>query len=218
MESKYLDINFRARYFTLGSPSPRIKYVWMVCHGYGQLAERFISKFEVLNDGTHFVTAPEGLSRFYLSHTEKRIGASWMTSEERLVEIDNYLNYLNQVFEQIMSPIIQNSGAAINLLGFSQGASTICRFANQENISFDRLILWAGSIPPDLDYDIARSKFNRGQVDIIYGDQDQYINPEHLAIQEKAVRKLKIHPRITVFHGKHSLVPKVLEKLVNGID
>ena len=35
--------------------------------------------------------APEGLSRFYLEGFSGKVGATWMTREDRLNDIDNYL-------------------------------------------------------------------------------------------------------------------------------
>ena len=79
-----------ARYFTLGSPEDAAE-VWFVCHGYGQLAARFLERFRPIEANRRCIVAPEGLSRFYLTETatERRVGASWMTREDRLHEIDD---------------------------------------------------------------------------------------------------------------------------------
>src|SRR2546425_5855384 len=74
-----------ARYFTLGSPQHAAD-VWLVCHGYGQLASRFLERFRPIAAERRCIVAPEGLSRFYLTESpaERRVGASWMTREDRL--------------------------------------------------------------------------------------------------------------------------------------
>ena len=46
--------------------------------------------------------APEGLSRFYHEDHES-IGASWMTREERLEEIKDYLMYLDLVHDRVFA-------------------------------------------------------------------------------------------------------------------
>src|ERR1051325_10016453 len=53
--------------------------------------------------GRRRLVAPEGLSRFYLSEraTERRVGASWMTREDRLAEIADYLGYLDAVYDDV---------------------------------------------------------------------------------------------------------------------
>ncbi len=186
----------------------------MVCHGYGQLAPYFIKKFDPLDDGANLVVAPEGLSRFYLDTRENRIGASWMTKEDRLLDIKNHLEYLNQVFDQAIRPIHEKWQVKINLLGFSQGVATICRYAAQEQALFDKLILWSGTIPPDLNYAQARLNFRKAQVHLVRGDQDQYVDQVYLENQKTAVAKLEIRPEIKVLSGNHSLDPDVLRTLI----
>ncbi len=63
----HLPVTRTARYHTLGPESGAPKQLWIVCHGYGQLAARFLRHFEIINDGTRLIVAPEALSRFYLT-------------------------------------------------------------------------------------------------------------------------------------------------------
>src|SRR5205809_2907590 len=102
----HLSVAKTARYFTLGERSGGVAQVWFVCHGYGQLAGRFLEKLRVLDDGTgRLLVAPEGLSRFYLSESpaERRVGACWMTREDRLAEIDDYVQYLDAVYAAVFT-------------------------------------------------------------------------------------------------------------------
>src|SRR5437867_5464394 len=89
MHEHHLSVSRTARYFTLGERSAAVAEVWFACHGYGQLAARFLEQLRVLDDGTRYLVAPEGLSRFYLSEspTERRVGARWMTREDRIADI-----------------------------------------------------------------------------------------------------------------------------------
>ena len=91
-----------ARYYLAGSPSGKTKNIWIVIHGYGQLAGKFIQQFEFLINDETVVIAPEGLSRFYTgSATGELIGAGWMTKEERDNEIKDYIISLttNKVYD-----------------------------------------------------------------------------------------------------------------------
>src|SRR5881409_4124826 len=103
MHEHHLSVSRTARYFTLGESSRAVGEVWFACHGYGQLAARFLEKLRVLDDGTRYLVAPEGLSRFYLTErtTERRVGASWMTREDRLAEIADYVRYLDAVYDDV---------------------------------------------------------------------------------------------------------------------
>src|SRR2546426_7091347 len=80
MQEHHIGVTRSARYFTLGDSSRGVGEVWFVCHGYGQLAARFLEKLRVLDDGRRYLVAPEGLSRFYLteSPTERRGRGAWV--------------------------------------------------------------------------------------------------------------------------------------------
>src|SRR5439155_683249 len=125
MHEHHLSVSRTARYFTLGERSAAEAEVGFACHGYGQLAARFLEKLRVLDDGTRYLVAPEGLSRFYLSEspTERRVGASWMTREDRLAEIADYVQYLDAVYQEVFG-LLDRSQVTVHALGFSQGVAT----------------------------------------------------------------------------------------------
>ena len=129
MQEHHLSVNRTARYFTLGSSSRGVAEVWFACHGYGQLAARFLEKLRVLDDGRRYLVAPEGLSRFYLSESpaERRVGASWMTREDRLAEIDDYVPYLDAVSADVFRSL-DRARVTVHALGYSQGAATASRW------------------------------------------------------------------------------------------
>ncbi|MEJ2217163.1 MAG: hypothetical protein P8099_11165 [Gemmatimonadota bacterium] len=103
MIERHITVSRVARYYTLGPPAIDAAEVWFVLHGYRQLAGRFLRRFEALDDGTRRIVAPEGLSRFYVDDDSgphgpgSRVGASWMTREDREREIDDYVAYLDAV-------------------------------------------------------------------------------------------------------------------------
>ncbi|MDN5212478.1 alpha/beta hydrolase [Fulvivirgaceae bacterium BMA12] len=215
MNEVHLNFQFKARYCQLGTINEQTEHVWFVCHGYGQLAESFIKNFEVLDDNKHCIIAPEGLSRFYLNGFVGRVGATWMTKEDRLTDIENYINYLNAIYEDAIG---SRKDLHITLLGFSQGVATISRWANQEDLHFHRLVLWAGVIPPDLNVDLARRKLNQLEIFIVYGDMDPYIKQQQLNEQNKHIEDLRIDPTILVFEGLHVIDRKTLLKISTGSD
>src|SRR3989454_12743218 len=107
MQEHHIGVSRTARYFTLGNSSSGVGEVWFVCHWYGQLAARFLEKLRVLDDGRRYLVAAEGLCRFYLSEspTERRVGASWMTREDRLGEIEGYVRYLDVVYAEVFGSL-----------------------------------------------------------------------------------------------------------------
>src|SRR3989454_6016320 len=91
LKEHHIGVSRTARYFALGDPA-RAGEVWFACHGYGQLAARFLEKLRVLDDGRRYLVAPEGLSRFYLSEspTDRRGGAGWVRRGGRPAAVEEY--------------------------------------------------------------------------------------------------------------------------------
>jgi len=201
-----------ARYFTLGSPEGATD-VWFVCHGYGQLASRFLERFHVLESEHRCIVAPEGLSRFYLTEnpTERRVGASWMTREDRLHEIDDYVRYLDTLHTQVVP-----GNARVTALGFSQGTATVCRWAAFGAARIDRLLVWGGEVPPDLDLGDARvSARLRGlHLTLVFGTKDQFFTPKIVATTESRLKEHKVDYERIQFDGGHEIDEATLRSLI----
>lgn len=203
-----------ARYFASGGRQPG--QVWFVCHGYGQLASRFLDKFRALDDGRRYVVAPEGLSRFYLSESpaERRVGASWMTREDRLAEIDDYVRYLDAVYADVFGSI-DRGRVTVQALGFSQGAATVSRWVAFGDARVDRLVLWGGEFPPDLDLTIqpAAHRLRAARPTLVYGSADEFITPKVASAITARLREFAIPCEEIVFEGGHALDDSVLRRL-----
>jgi predicted esterase len=212
MNEHHVRVTRTARFFTLGDIHNSLQQVWFLCHGYGQLARYFIQHFEILNDGRRLIVAPEGLSRFYLQGFSDRVGASWMTREDRLHEIDDYVNFLNAVYGQIFEKI-RSEKVKVFALGFSQGTATVCRWISHGTAKIDHLILWAGLMPPDLDLKVHHKIFQKLNLTSVVGSHDEFANFEQLADQEKRLREHGISYRLVSFDGGHELNQKTLEEL-----
>ena len=216
MQEHRLAVRRSARFYTLGEPGPSTREVWFACHGYGQLAGRFLEKLRVLDDGRRYLVAPEGLSRFYLSEspTERRVGASWMTREDRLAEIDDYVRYLDAVYADVFGSLAR-AQVTLHALGYSQGASTVSRWAAMGNAQIDRLTLWGGEFPPDLDLTLepAAGRLRRARVSLVYGRADQFITPKVVDGITGRLRQHEIPYREIAFDGGHELNEAVLKEL-----
>ena len=90
----HLTVQRTARYYTLGESTEQIQNIWFCLHGFGQLAKYFGRKFTDVADDETIVVVPEGLSRLYLNGEYQRVGASWLTREDREHEISDFLAYL----------------------------------------------------------------------------------------------------------------------------
>jgi len=218
MEEKKARFDFEARYFTAGNLTANTRQVWIVFHGYGQLAQYFLKKFEPLTEQGIFLLAPEGLSRFYLSEltnagrADNRVGATWMTRENRQMDIDNYIRYLDTIFAKELA----NTAAPVTLLSFSQGCATACRWATHGRLRFDRLILWAGLFPPDMDFPKGNQVLDGKKTYMVVGDQDPYLTSERMKEFDELSQKLDITPEKVVFEGKHELNETVLRRFATN--
>lgn len=205
-----------APYYTLNEVTKDTRYIWIGCHGYGQLAQFFLKKFESLDPRQHFFIAPQGLSRFYLDNTYGRVGASWMTKEDREMDLANQKAYFDAVFDPLFENIDFDHYKLV-LFGFSQGVSTISRMAAYKKWPFYRMILWAGSFPKELTKDEFSHLPHTAKVVSCIGRQDIYYS-EQLVVQEK-VRLSSVFTgrlKMLTFEGKHEVVKEELTRLVSG--
>lgn len=210
MENR-ISFQFKGRYETIGEPSNDIEHVWFVCHGHGQLAKYFIKKFESLNDGKHLIVAPEGLFRYYLDGFTGRVGATWMTKEDRASDIQNYLTFLSSVYDQVKSKL--KPDVKVTLLGFSQGAATISRFATQTNVAFDRLVLWAGIFPPDLPPLESHRKLSDKECFLVYGLNDPYLTESRIQEQSDIAQQIQVAPKVLTFEGEHEMNDQIIQQI-----
>lgn len=203
---KELEFNYTTKYYTLGEVNSETKQVWWVLHGYGQLGKFFIQKFKSLAEKKVCIIAPEGLSNYYLSGNAGRVGASWMTRENRFLDIHNYLAYLDAINEIEKAP----SSISTTVFGFSQGAATAARWILNGNIEFERLILWAGLFPTDMDFEKGNYLLKEKEIVQVMGRQDPFITKEKIDEMEKLNQKLKLNPKIIEFDGGHEIDQQVL--------
>lgn len=216
MQELSSQFSFQARYFKLGEINERTRQIWFVLHGYGQLAKYFLSKFKSVAERDICVIAPEGLSRFYLENVvtrsqtgNTRVGASWMTRENRLMDIENYIQYLNSVYDR---EITQTRKIPVTILGFSQGAATASRWVLSQTVQFNRLILWAGIFPEDIDFEMGKGILRGKEISLVYGDSDEFLTPERLGLMKDLSRKLGVTSSPLVFQGGHHLDDDTLLK------
>ena len=205
MTEHQLTVTRTARYFQAGEIGPHTRHLWLVCHGYGQLAGYFVRHFAARTaaDPGTVVVAPEGLSRFYLQGTEGRVGASWMTRDDRLAEIDDHCAYLSQLLGSLRSQA--GSNLTITVLGFSQGTATVGRWLVRSGVRPARLVLWAGGFPDDLDEATVRVALAGLPVTLVAGAADEYVSGAQVAALQARLTALGAVVDVRVFAGGHTL-------------
>lgn len=200
----------------LGDPATSTE-VWFVLHGYRQLAERFIRRFEALPGAgdTRAVVAPEALSRFYIEDEPgphgpgSRVGASWMTREDRELEIRDYVEYLDRVAAEVLTDPAESEGPRVVVFGFSQGAETASRWATLGRVRPAELILWGGGLAADLEMEEAAEALRRMTVRLVVGSDDRWAE-QRSAESGRRLRDTGVEPELLRYSGGHSVMADAL--------
>ncbi|MBV6403681.1 MAG: hypothetical protein IT228_03325 [Flavobacteriales bacterium] len=207
MEEHFIRVGRTARYHQLGDPrtAPRL---WVVVHGYGQLARYFLNAFAPVA-GPDAVVAPEGLNRFYLDAAHQRVGATWMTREDREHEIQDHVRYLDTLVD-LLQPTAGHR--PLHVLGFSQGVATVVRWLVHGTHHPRQAVLWGGSLPPELKREDLARAFAGCNVDLVHGEQDHLVPQAQWEQGAERLTAAGIAVRRHLFQGGHILDPVVLRR------
>lgn len=215
MKEHHLSIRRTARFHTLGDADAA--EVWIVCHGYAQLARYFLRSFAPLDDGTRHIVAPEALNRYYYEtapgvHTgDARIAATWMTREDRDHEIDDYIAYL----DLLATHVARRDTHRIIALGFSQGAATVSRWAARGSTRIDHVILWGSPLPPELDP--SPTLLRGASLTIAIGESDDQIPHGEIERQDRRLRNAGMTYNLARYAGGHRIEAGALAGIVAGL-
>jgi predicted esterase len=217
----HVTVKRTARYYLLGDASASAADVWIVCHGFAQLARPFVEEFRPIARPGRLVVAPEALNRFYLNReggrggANARVGATWMTREDRLAEIDDYVRYLDEVFREVVGG--QGKDVRVTALGFSQAAATVARWLVHGTSKLDRMILWAGLLPPEIDpAGEAHDRLASTDLYLILGKSDDMLDAAQIRAQRDALERAGVRHKVVEFDGGHALDRETLAKLGSG--
>jgi predicted esterase len=187
---------------------------WYLLHGYRQLARRLLRRFGSLAAPHRLVVAPEGLSRFYLDAPDRvhgqqdPVGASWMTREDREMEIRDYLRYLDRTAATLEG----GASLARTVLGFSQGAHTAARWAVMGRWTPDRLVLWGAGFPSDLPAD-APERLRGVEIVLVRGETDGLRRRDEEEREEAWLAAAALPCQVMTHSGGHEISPQVLARL-----
>ena len=218
MQEHHLTVTRTARYATLGPLDGTPDDVWFVLHGQGQLAARFLRHFTPLDDGRRLLVAPEGLSRYYLDRTPPgpgetpRVGAAWMTREDRESEISDYVLYLDALYAHVFARVPRD-GARVTVLGFSQGAATASRWVALGGARADRLVCWGGALAHDIRLGADGAGLRGVPLTLVVGSDDEFATPAVVAAEEERLRAHGVRYAVRRFEGGHALHAPTLAEL-----
>ncbi|MFZ1616773.1 MAG: hypothetical protein WAT41_05440 [Flavobacteriales bacterium] len=217
MEEQSLIVQRTARFHTLGSANSASQ-LWVVLHGYGQLARFFLRPFVGLETGK-LIAAPEALSRFYTDEAHTRVGATWMTREDREHEVEDQVAYLDRLVDRLLADC--GKDVTVNVLGFSQGVATACRWAVRGKTTFARVVLWSGTMPPELGRSEFQSAFGAADVILVHGTSDNITKEDVYTRNQRILGECGINYLSIPFNGGHQLdrliLKSVMERNSNSI-
>ena len=212
-----------ARYAVLGPEDGPVGEVWLALHGYGQLATYFAHHFRAVDRPGRLVVVPEALSRFYVGDVgarDRRVGASWMTREDRESDVADVVRYLDDVFVAACARAGADPLAVpLTAFGFSQGTASAVRWlalsplVARRGRRADRVILWGGGMPHDLDLDEHAGWLAEAGVTLVAGDRDGFATPGRTMEQEARLRAAGVPVETVSFRGEHRLNERVLRDL-----
>lgn len=208
MNEHAITVQRTARYFTLGTLHKNTQEVWIVLHGFAQLAAGFLKYFEPFWSEEKYIVAPEALNRFYTKGYSGRVAATWMTKEAREHDIQDYIFYLDKLVEELN---IDRSKTKIITLGFSQGVATLTRWLHHSKFSPDALVLYAGEIALELRTKPLPSFLHRQPCFFIYGSKDPLL-PAFAPDTLKSIFE-GIDLNILQFDGVHEINCEVLQQV-----
>lgn len=208
MQVHHIEVQKTARIYTLGTLNEKTESIWLVLHGYGMLPEYFLQKFNELDLEKNYIIAPEGLSRFYQNGLTGRIGASWMTSEDRDNEIKDYVKYLDSIYQNMIQAHLSNK--KFICFGFSQGVATLFRWANLHIPPIDQIIAWAGSIPKEV---VEQYALSAVPLKIYYGNEDPLIPLEQVQILLNLLKQQNISFQSFEYKGGHAVDSQIIASI-----
>ncbi len=219
----HIPVTRTARYYQIGTPNPMIRDLWVVCHGFSQLAADFAIPFQAMEDDTRLIVVPEAMSRFYLDtrpgHSAgSKVGATWLTREDREAEIRDTVAYLDSLYELVLKQLaehrVDRDQIRVNALGFSQGGPVVSRWAANGNATVDRLIPWAHAIPKDVNLRALGARRPKLRIDVVYGTRDRFIGEDAIEEERAVMETSGLAFRMLSFSGGHTLSTSMLRKLM----
>ena len=133
------------------------------------------------------------------------VGATWMTKEDREVEINDYVNYLENLYTELLEGKI-SADTKITVLGFSQGVTTVSRWVHQTKKHIDQLIFYAGEPAAELQNAESLQAISKAENYYFYGNEDRIISKEKL----EPFKALLPQFQFIEFEGKHEVKGDVL--------
>ncbi len=171
-------------------------------HGFGELADDSLPALRQLAAGQPWVLAAvQGLHPFYRRNGS--IVASWMTSLDRELAIDDNVAYVARVVATLRRRF--PSAQRLGCVGFSQGVAMAYRAAAGCGMPCHALLSMAGDVPPEL-RDGSRPL---PPVLLCRGSEDEWYSDAKVDHDLEVLRRLEVPVETCRFEGGHEWTEEV---------
>ena len=169
-------------------------------HGYGEDAETQLAMMQNIPGIEQWLCcAIQALHPFY--PRPGRHGASWMTSQDRELRIQENIQYVDAVLAQLKEHFPLNDVLVYH--GFSQGTCMACRAALLGQYPPSGVLLLGGDIPPEFN-DLKRMH----RVCCARGRQDRLYPLERWKDDRTRLEQSQVNAVFCTFHGGHGGNPE----------
>lgn len=218
IQQHHLSVQRTARFYSLGLWQS-VSQLWIVLHGHSQLARSLLHDVAPLDTGRRLIVAPEALSRFYLETSNQgrhshKVGATWMTREDREAEIADYVAYLDRLIGHVEERL-GGLPTDARVLGFSQGGATAARWEARGLRAVPGLVLWGSLLPEDVLVNLEVPRWQSRTVTLVRGKDDALVSADLQATQLAELQRLGIRAQARSFAGGHRLDAELLTALAD---
>ena len=196
-EIRHIQTSVQGRYLVQKAPGSSPCPMVIGFHGYGENAEVHLDRMQHLKGGENwYCVSIQALHPFYLG--KGKMGANWLTSQDRDFRIKENVEYINKVISNIKKDYLVNDSLVFS--GFSQGTAMACRAAVLGDFPAIGVMILGGDIPPEFNHGdlrrIPQILMGRGKEDTLYSNE---IWQRDLA----RIKKAGIPSYICTFAGGH---------------
>ena len=141
-----------AHYYSLGEPGPAIAHLWICLHGHHQPVAGLAAQLVHLDTPERLLILPEALSRHALPETSGQATDAlgvWFAPHSVTDDFADVTTYLDGLADAIRARC--PAGTPITVLGYGHGAAAAVGWLTENHLPYDRLILYAAVLPPEID-------------------------------------------------------------------
>ena len=90
------------------------------------------------------------------------------------------------------------------------------RWLAASEMRVDQLVLWGGTIPPELDLAAWSARLHGAAITLVAGDEDDFATPAAIAAEAERLSAAGVAFTLLRFHGRHTVDESALRQLADS--